>query len=99
MMAVFPLGLFLGWVTWRSGSLFPAMMGHFVNNFVSVMHVSLAPETDLDALALPSAPITAAILGIGTVSLIAVAIASTLYGREKTDTRHHHSITTNEGAV
>lgn len=37
VITVFPLGLWLGIVSYHSGSLFPAMMGHFVNNFVSVL--------------------------------------------------------------
>ncbi len=34
VIAVFPLGLYLGWITLQSGSLFPAMIGHFVNNSI-----------------------------------------------------------------
>lgn len=44
VIAVFPLGLFLGLVAWRSGSLLPAMLAHFVNNAVSVFSVVLGPE-------------------------------------------------------
>ena len=35
-ITVFPLGVYLGVISYRSGSLFPAMMGHFLNNFISV---------------------------------------------------------------
>ena len=49
VVAVLPLGLFLGCVAWRSGSLLPAMLGHFVNNAVSVVTVVLAPA-DADSL-------------------------------------------------
>ncbi|WP_182869181.1 type II CAAX endopeptidase family protein [Stieleria mannarensis] len=45
IIAVFPLGLYLGVIAWRSGSLFPAMLGHFVNNSISVFAVVLGPET------------------------------------------------------
>ena len=44
IIAVFPLGLYLGFIAWRSGSLFPAMLGHFVNNTISVFAVVLGPE-------------------------------------------------------
>lgn len=44
VIAVFPLGVFLGVITWRSGSLLPAMFAHFVNNAVSVVSVALGPE-------------------------------------------------------
>jgi membrane protease YdiL (CAAX protease family) len=42
--AVFALGVWLGWIAWQSGSLFPAMLAHFVNNALSVLAVSLGPE-------------------------------------------------------
>ncbi|MCA9137227.1 MAG: CPBP family intramembrane metalloprotease [Planctomycetales bacterium] len=44
IIAVFPLGVYLGIIAWRSGSLFPAMLGHFVNNSISVFAVVLGPE-------------------------------------------------------
>jgi len=44
IIAVFPLGVYLGTITWRSGSLFPAMLAHFINNAISVFAVVLAPE-------------------------------------------------------
>ena len=79
MVAVFPLGLFLGWVTWRSGSLFPAMIGHFVNNVISVVAVVLAPDGEAGALALPAFAFVLLILGAGILGLLAVIVASTLY--------------------
>jgi uncharacterized protein len=42
--AVFALGVWLGWVSWQSGSIFPAMLAHFVNNVTSVFAVALGPE-------------------------------------------------------
>lgn len=44
VIAVFPLGVYLGVIAWRSGSLLPAMLAHFVNNAVSVFSVVLGPE-------------------------------------------------------
>ncbi len=80
VVAVFPLGLFLGWITWQSGSIFPAMMAHFVNNVISVILVVLAPEADVDVLALPAITFTLAILGMGIMGMAAVSVASVVYG-------------------
>lgn len=81
VISVFPIGLYLGWVSWRSGSLFPAMLAHFVNNFVSVLAVVFAPEGETDVLALPSAIFSLGILTAGALGLAAVAAASVWYGR------------------
>lgn len=40
------IGVYLGWVYWASGSLIPAMLGHFFNNFFSVMAVVTLPQLD-----------------------------------------------------
>lgn len=42
--AVFALGVWLGWISWQSGSIFPAMLAHFVNNVTSVFAVAIGPE-------------------------------------------------------
>jgi membrane protease YdiL (CAAX protease family) len=81
VVAVFPLGLFLGWVTWQSGSLFPAMLGHFVNNAISVIAVVIAPEAEPDVLALPAITFTLAILAAGIIGMAAVSVASVAYRR------------------
>jgi hypothetical protein len=81
VVAVFPLGLFLGWVAWQSGSLFPAMLGHFVNNAISVIAVVLAPEAEPDVLALPAITFTLAILALGVIGMAAVSVASVAYRR------------------
>jgi hypothetical protein len=49
------IGIFLGWITWRSGSLIPAMVVHFVNNASSVLLVRYMPESPL-ASATPEMP-------------------------------------------
>lgn len=43
--AVVAIGIYLGWLSWASGSIFPAMIAHFVNNFLSVAAVVLLPES------------------------------------------------------
>lgn len=47
--AVIAIGVYLGWLSWASGSIFPAMIAHFVNNFLSVAAVVLLPESAIGA--------------------------------------------------
>lgn len=81
VVAVFPLGLFLGWVSWQSGSLFPAILGHFVNNVISVVGVVLAPEEEPEMLALPAVAFTLGILLIGIAGMAIVSVVSIAYRR------------------
>lgn len=81
VVAVFPLGLFLGWVSWQSGSLFPAMLGHFVNNVISVVAVVITVEEDPSVLALPTIAFTLLILGLGVLGMMTVLAASVVYRR------------------
>ncbi|MGC6448776.1 MAG: type II CAAX prenyl endopeptidase Rce1 family protein [Rubripirellula sp.] len=76
VLAVFPLGLFLGWVTWRSGSLFPAMVGHFVNNFVSVIGIVFSPDMDQDSLELPAATLTLSVFIFGFIGAILIGVVA-----------------------
>lgn len=85
IVAVFPLGLFLGFVTWRSGSLFPAMIGHFVNNAISVIAVVIAPQGETDTLDVPVAMVSLSIMGTGIIGLSAVIAATVIYGRPRDD--------------
>ena len=52
-IAVFAIGVWLGWICHRSGSIFPAMLAHFVNNAVSVIAVSFALDSDVKAEEVP----------------------------------------------
>lgn len=79
VIAVFPLGVFLGIVAWRSGSLVPAMLGHFVNNVISVVAVVMAPQNETDVLALPVAMLSLSIMGLGFFGALAVIAASIVY--------------------
>jgi hypothetical protein len=47
--AVVAIGIYLGWLSWASGSIFPAMIAHFVNNFLSVAAVVFLPESAIGA--------------------------------------------------
>ncbi|QDT04065.1 CAAX amino terminal protease self- immunity [Rubripirellula lacrimiformis] len=69
VIAVFPMGMFLGVISYRSGSLFPAMLGHFVNNVISVVLVVMAPEDATDVLAAPAIMISMSIILIGLVGM------------------------------
>ena len=81
IVAVFPLGVYLGFVVWRSGSLFPAVLAHFVNNVISVVGVAFAPEGKTDVLALPTMVVSLLILGTGIIGAAAVVVATVQYGR------------------
>lgn len=76
VLGVVPLGLWLGFLSYRSGSLFPAMLGHLVNNVLSV--ISVIPE-DTGALDAPDFGMTAAIFGVGILGMIGVGAASYFY--------------------
>lgn len=61
VVSVFPLGLWLGVITFYSGSLVPAMLGHFVNNFIGVLMIIFGPNGDAgDAAEVVSVPFAAA---------------------------------------
>ena len=79
VIAVFPLGLFLGWVTWRSGSLFPAILGHFVNNSISVVLAVHASENDPTQIPAPALAFVAAILALGAAGFAATCYAAVSY--------------------
>lgn len=73
-VGVFALGLYLGWIAWASGSIVPAMLAHFVNNFLSVLAVTLLPETDPGDVPLGEAEMPAAqALAFGLVMLVSIS--------------------------
>ena len=84
VIAVLPLGLFLGWISWRSASLFPAVIGHFVNNVISVFAAVYAPEDQASVLTLPAIMVSLSIIGLGMMGMAVVIVASVLYGRPET---------------
>ena len=75
IIAVFPLGFYLGLVVWRSGSLFPAMIGHFINNSISVAAVVLAPTGNTNTLDAPSAIFSLSIIIFGIIGSLSAAFA------------------------
>jgi hypothetical protein len=57
------------------------MIGHFVNNAVSVIAVVIAPQGETDVLDLPVAMVSLSIIGTGIISVLAVIAVSIAYGR------------------
>ena len=76
VVAVFPIGLWMGWLALRSGSIYPAMIAHLINNALSVVAMVVDPSEQPDALALPIMTVTLAILFSGIVGVAGVAAAS-----------------------
>ena len=81
VIAVVPLGLFLGWLSWQSESLFPAILAHFVNNLVSVLATIIAPAADTNTFSLPALEFTLGILLFGCIGIAATSFAAIAYWR------------------
>ena len=79
IVAVFPLGVFLGYVAWRSGSLLPAMVAHCFNNVVSVIAVVLAPKTETDSLSPTMSSFLLFVLGFGLLGALGFVTAACKY--------------------
>ena len=48
IIAVLPIALFLGWLRWMSGSIWPCMLAHFLNNALATgMSVGMGPDADV----------------------------------------------------
>ena len=74
VIAVFPLGLWLGFVSYQSGSLFPAMIAHLVNNVLSVVSLSVSGE-EAEMVDAPPLEMLAFILVGGVIGLVGVLVA------------------------
>ena len=79
VIAVAPIGFFLGWLSWQSGSLFPAILAHFGNNLVAVFATIMAPAADSGTLSLPVLEFTLGILLLGVIGIAGTAAASIMY--------------------
>jgi hypothetical protein len=68
--AVLLLGVAFGWLTWRTGSIWPSALAHAVNNGAAVALLALAPTAEVadpaDALGASAA---AALLAAGLLLL------------------------------
>jgi membrane protease YdiL (CAAX protease family) len=65
------IGIFLGWITVKSGSLIPAMVAHFVNHAFSVLLVKFMPESPLADSNPEMPPIW---LALGSIVLVYVVL-------------------------
>ncbi len=79
VLAVFPIGLWMGWLSFRSGSIIPAMAAHLINNVLSVVSIVLDPSETPDALAAPAALAMVVILGAGLLGIAGVAAAAVFF--------------------
>lgn len=77
VVAVLPIGLFLGWLRWQSGSIWPCIAGHFANNALALLTtVWVGPEAEV--------PLLGSVLGFGFA--LACAAAPALIGRRPVET-------------
>ena len=76
VLAVMPIGFFLGWVSWHSGSLYPAMLAHFVNNVLSVVIAAVGSDENASSIDLPTLTLSLSILTIGMLGLAAMALVT-----------------------
>lgn len=54
VLVVLPIGLFLGWLRWRSGSIWPSMLAHFTNNLLALLMTVLTTESSTEVSLLAS---------------------------------------------
>ena len=64
VLAVFPMGLWLGFISWRCGSIIPAMIAHTYNNSLSLVGVVYDQTDSLDATMSSFANQTTVYLGV-----------------------------------
>jgi membrane protease YdiL (CAAX protease family) len=71
--ALLLLGAVFGWITWRSGSVWPAVAAHAANNgLAAALLLTLGPPED--AVAPASAIVSAVALGGGALALLLLAV-------------------------
>ncbi len=72
------IGMLLAWIVWKSGSLYPAMAGHFVNNGGSVILASMYPEYMMDQMtATELPPVWLLLISLGATIMLMRAINQT----------------------
>jgi membrane protease YdiL (CAAX protease family) len=74
VLAVFPFGIWLGIIAWRCGSIWPCVLGHMVNNAISIMMTHFSEAKGFEIIA--DAPTVAlmAVSGIATVGSVVVLV-------------------------
>ncbi len=74
------LGIFLAYLVWRTGSLWPAVFVHFVNNAMAVAlgaYISQRPELDLADIEQMNIPWYFLMLSVGLFVLVIISIERT----------------------
>ncbi|QDS92327.1 CAAX amino terminal protease self- immunity [Roseimaritima multifibrata] len=82
-IGVFPIGLWMGWLAYRSGSIIPAMIAHMINNVLAVVGVVVDPSESPEAFAVPIAIVAILILGGGFIGMIGVTAATFFFPPQK----------------
>jgi membrane protease YdiL (CAAX protease family) len=67
VLAVIPLGVWLGVIAWRCDSIWPSALGHMVNNAVSIVMTHYSEAKGFEVIA--DAP-TIGIMGVSGVALL-----------------------------
>jgi membrane protease YdiL (CAAX protease family) len=78
-VAVLALGLLFGWLTWRAGSLWPAVAAHCANNAVATLLVTSTVTQNLGAEADRPQPVASLLMLLLGIALVTPMIA--LYQR------------------
>lgn len=73
-VAVLPLGIWLGVLTWRAGSIWPAVFCHFVNNLLGSLAARWAPEIEGTPLEMQVYFVLWAVCGPAFLAALAVAV-------------------------
>ena len=76
----FILGLIFGWMYYRTGSILPSVVGHVLNNTVSVSVMATSPIEDMSKTTAESIGMTATWFLL--IACIAIAILSFVYLRK-----------------
>jgi uncharacterized protein len=72
------IGMLLAWIVWKSGSLYPAMAGHFVNNGGSVILASMYPEYMMEQMtATEFPPVWLLLISLGATIMLLRSINQT----------------------
>lgn len=64
--ALLVFGVFLGWLVWRTHSLYPAVLAHLLNNLLSYIGVNLEAHANIDLLS-ASRPLPLPVLAVALV--------------------------------
>jgi membrane protease YdiL (CAAX protease family) len=68
------LGLLYGWLTWRTGSVYPAVLAHAVNNAAATALALMGETADATTPLEPGAPAAALLVGLALLALPALAL-------------------------